>query len=218
MRMLTSLSSKINTRHTALLVIDIQNDFLHPKGFIPKQTKGWQPVDTMVDRLIQFIENARRYQIPIIYTANSFNSVTNSPVIMERWRRIWPGIKINLCLEGTWGADLYRLSPHPGETIVYKHRYSAFLHTDLDMLLRNLGVKTVIVTGYTTNACVETTARDAYMRDYYVVIAGDCCACQDAGLHEATLKGIEKSYGLVTTSRAILDLWSGMSKVKSPVK
>lgn len=206
-KLLTSIEEKVHPEHTALLVIDIQNDFLHPEGFMARHTPDWKPVDDMVQRLEYLIKGAREHGLFIIFVRNWFSNITISPVIKERWRRIWPGIDVRMCWENEWGAEFYRIKPLPDEPVIIKHRYSAFLNTDLDMVLRNRGMKTLVVTGYTTNACVETTARDAYMHDYYVIVAGDCCACQNPVLHEATLKNIEAGYGIVTSSENLLAIW-----------
>lgn len=206
--MFKSIEDKVNPKHTALLVVDIQNDFLHPDGFMAKHTPGWKPVDDMVGRLERVIAGAREHDVFTIYARNWFSDITLSPVIRERWQRIWPGLDVRMCWENEWGAGFYRVKPLPGEPVIIKHRYSAFLNTDLDMVLHNRGIRTLVVTGYTTNACVETTARDAYMHDYYVVVAGDCCACQNPDLHQATLKSIETGYGIVVTSEKLIEIWN----------
>ncbi|MEW6143316.1 MAG: isochorismatase family cysteine hydrolase [Chloroflexota bacterium] len=206
--LLTSIEDKARLEHTALIVVDIQNDFLHPEGFMAKHTPAWKPVDNMVERLECLIAGAREYGVFILFARNWFSNLTLSPVIRERWQRIWPGLDVRMCWENDWGADFYRVKPLPSEPVIIKHRYSAFLNTDLDMVLHNHSIKTLVITGYTTNACVETTARDAYMHDYYVVVAGDCCACQNPVLHEATLRSIETGYGVVTSSDKLLAIWS----------
>lgn len=206
--MLKSIEDKVDPKHTALLVVDIQNDFLHQEGFMAKHTPAWKPVDDMVERLERLIVGARRHGVLVIFARNWFSNFTVSPVIKERWQRIWPKIDVKMCWKNEWGADFYRVRPLPDEPIVVKHRYSAFLNTDLDLVLHNRSIRTLVVTGYTTNACVETTARDAYMHDYYVVVVSDCCACQNPALHEATLKSIETSYGIIVTANKLLAIWS----------
>jgi ureidoacrylate peracid hydrolase len=205
--LLKSLEDKVNPKHTSLLVVDVQNDFLHPEGFMAKHTPAWRPVDDMVSRLERLVAGAREYGAFVVFARNWFSDLTLSPVIRERWQRIWPGLEVRICWENQWGADFYRVRPLPGEPIIVKHRYSAFLNTDLDMILHNRGIKTLVITGYTTNACVETTARDAYMHDYYVVVVSDCCACQNPALHEATLKSIEAGYGVIATANRLMAIW-----------
>jgi len=91
--------------------------------------------------------------------------------------------------------------------IVSKHRYGAFEGTDLDLVLRSRGIRTVIMTGVATNVCVETTARQAFLKDYYVVFASDCSATFSQAAHDATLHNIDQFFGEVVTSEQIMACW-----------
>ena len=88
-----------------------------------------------------------------------------------------------------------------------KHRYGAFESTDLDLVLRSQGIRTVIMTGVATNVCVETTARQAFLRDYYVVFTNDCTATYDQAMHEATLRNIDAFFGQVVGAEEIANCW-----------
>jgi ureidoacrylate peracid hydrolase len=91
--------------------------------------------------------------------------------------------------------------------VVVKHRYSAFTGTELDPLLRAQGVENLIFTGITSNVCVESTARDAYMYDYHVVVVSDLTATYAQAPHDATLENIRRAFGRVVTSGEIVDVW-----------
>ena len=95
----------------------------------------------------------------------------------------------------------------PGDVVVAKHRYSAFHNTDLDLVLRSHGIRTVALTGVLANVCVKTTAREAFVRDYYTVVVGDCCAAYSQAEHEAALKIIDRFFGEITQLDAICSLW-----------
>ena len=82
--------------------------------------------------------------------------------------------RAEICATGTWGAEYYRVQPTNDDCEVVKHRYSAFVGTTLEVILRSLARQTVVVTGVTTNVCVESTVRDAYMRDYRPLLVEDC--------------------------------------------
>jgi len=112
------------------------------------------------------------------------------------------------CLKNTWGAELYGIDARPGEEIVVKHRYSGFKGTNLDLLLRSAGVQTVILTGVATNACVESTGRDVYMHDYYLVFVSDGTATTSPAAHDATLANIDQFFGQVATIDAIVAAWA----------
>ena len=112
------------------------------------------------------------------------------------------------CLKGTWGAELYGIDARPGEEIIIKHRYSGFKGTNLDLILRSAGLQTVILTGVATNACVESTGRDVYMHDYYLVFVSDGAATTTAAAHQATLANIDQFFGQVATSDEIEAAWA----------
>ena len=88
-----------------------------------------------------------------------------------------------------------------------KHRYGAFESTDLDLVLRSQGIRTLIMTGVATNVCVETTARQAFLRDYYVVFTSDCTATYDQADHEATLRNIDAYFGEVVAAAQVQACW-----------
>jgi ureidoacrylate peracid hydrolase len=118
---------------------------------------------------------------------------------------------LNTCREGSWGAEFYEgISPLPSERVVIKHRYSAFINTDLNTVLKARGIQSVLVCGVASNVCVETTARDGYMYDYYVTMIDDCSAAYDARLHMGTLENIRRHFGLVASSHQIIETWSGL--------
>jgi ureidoacrylate peracid hydrolase len=111
--------------------------------------------------------------------------------------------------KGEPSFDLYpeMVQPAPGEFRVVKHKYDAFWETDLDAILRNSGVDTVIVAGTATNICCESTARSAFFRDYQVVFVSDCTASFDQGMHDAALKTIDVFFGRVmTTDEALVEM------------
>ena len=106
-----------------------------------------------------------------------------------------------------WNGDFYEIKPLPEEAIVTKHRYGAFESSDLDLVLRSQGIRTVIMTGVATNVCVETTARQAFLRDYYVVFAHDCTATYSQADHDATLRNIDMFFGEVVDAEALQACW-----------
>ena len=112
-----------------------------------------------------------------------------------------------VCEPGKWDQDFYEVRPLPDEVIVTKHRYGAFENTDLDLVLRSNRIKSVIITGVATNVCCETTARQAFMKDYYVLFTSDCCATYSQAQHDATPFNIDQFFGQVVTSDEIMACW-----------
>lgn len=199
--MLVTLPEKVDPRHAALLVIDMQNDFCHSEGAGARNGSDVGPVQAIVPTLNGLIDEARAAGMTVIFIRAVHNQWTDSEVRLERRRaRAVPN-----CVEGTWGAEWYGVAPLDGECIVTKHRFSAFIGTDLDLILRAQGIRSLVVTGTATNVCVESTARDGFMMDYYIVLVEDCCATGNTELHQATLKNISRGFGVVTTAREVAE-------------
>ena len=99
------------------------------------------------------------------------------------------------------------MAPRAGDAVVTKHRFGAFTGTDLDVILRSQGIKTVVMTGIATNICVESTAREAFMRDYFVVLADDACAAYSRAQHDTTLANIDIAFGVVHKTEELIEHW-----------
>ena len=196
--------------HSAVLVIDVQNDYCHEDGVLARKGKNITLLQQVAPRVLSLLEKARRLEIPIIHIHNEHSSWTESP----SWqKRHLPSPDSNTpCQAGSWGAEFYKVIPESGEYSITKHRYSAFINTDLDLVLRSTGVKTIILTGVETNVCVESTARDGFMKDYYVVLVEDCVAAKGTVEHEATLFNIRNYFGVVTSSQTLIQAWQDMKK------
>jgi ureidoacrylate peracid hydrolase len=143
---------------------------------------------------------------------SSANNIYMSDVWLEQSARKRKGgyTSIPVCADGSWEGDWYgEVRPEPGDIIVTKHRYAAFHNTDLDLILRSNGIRTVIITGVVTNVCVETTAREAFVRDYYVVVVEDGTAAYLPEDHVATLRNIDRFFGEVAPMKTLTGIWSG---------
>lgn len=168
---------ELDPRTSALLVIDLQNAFVHERG-----TLGISGVDTnrlgaIVPTLANLIPRCQQAGIPVIWTVQEHFAVDAS-----RARKKLAGHtarrKQVSALAGTWDEEivdeLKPLSAFNPSYVVRKHRFGAFYQTRLEQMLDMLGTRTLFITGTTTNACVETTIREAYLRDYDVVALDDC--------------------------------------------
>jgi ureidoacrylate peracid hydrolase len=212
-RALRTLEKKVDPLHTALIVVDVQNDFCAKGGMLDKEGHDLRMIQTMVPRLINFIHKARQVGLTIIYIQAIYNTRSNwylSDVYLEQAERTKKGayIKYNVCEPDSWGADFYQgINPLPGEIVVNKYRPSAFADTNLDLILRSRGIRTLIMTGVVTNVCVETTARDGFMKDYYIVFLKDCTSSSSEELHQSTLKNIALFFGEVVDSSDVFRCW-----------
>ena len=210
------LASRLDTSRTAVIVIDVQNDFCSPGGYMHQESHPLDMVQEMLPNLKAFLAGAKEAGVPRIFFQANYATDYNwylSPVWLERARRSNPKgghIDYAVCEEGAWGFEIvdgFQPSGMKDEIVIKKHRYSGFVGTELDLVLRSRGIKTVVMTGVATNVCVESTARDAFMRDYHVVLLSDCSATYSDAEQEATLANIRQYFGEVTTSADVLGVW-----------
>jgi ureidoacrylate peracid hydrolase len=181
---------------SALIVVDMQNDFCHKEGGGSLNggdvTRHYEIVPN-IQLVIDAMHAAAR---PVIFIKTTHDETTNSAVWTARRR----ARKHEICVTGTWGAEYFGVAPVDGDVEVIKHRYSAFIGTDLDLKLRAMGIEALLFTGVSTNVCVESTMRDGYMLDYYSLLITDGCAAGTAEAHEGTLKNMGRSFGWLTDS------------------
>jgi nicotinamidase-related amidase len=173
----------------ALIVIDMINDFV--TGIF--KSKRAVKIIPNIKALLEF---ARKQKIPVVYATDAH--LPNLDPEFDVW-----GIH---AVAGSWGAEIVdELKPHKGDFRVYKRKYSAFQGTDLDQLLRELKVDTVILTGVVTDICIQHTAADAFFKGYKIIMPKDCVEAVDAPTQEAAMKFITKAYGpLITTSNELI--------------
>jgi ureidoacrylate peracid hydrolase len=167
----------LDLKTSALLVIDMQNAFVHEKG-----TLGISGVDTkrlaaIVPSLKRLIEKAQAAEMPVIWTVQE-HFAADARRARKRLAAHTARRKQISALKGSWDAAIVdELKAYAGvdpSFVITKHRFGAFYETRLDMLLSMLGTQALFVTGTTTNACVETSIREAYLRDFDVVAVTDC--------------------------------------------
>ena len=202
--MLTKLEEKVDPAHAALVVIDMQNDFCHEDGAKAHDGAAVSLVQAIVPALQALVDGAHEAGEPVLFTQAVHNKWTDSDVRLERHMEATPN-----CIEGTWGADFYGIIPGERDLVVPKSRYSAFVGTNFDLVLRAQGIKSLILTGTATSNCVESTARDGWFHDYYIVVADDCCAQANLQRHEASLRSMDGPIAVLSNSTEILEAWSG---------
>lgn len=189
---ITRTFPEISRDNTALVIVDMQKDFLDEWGacFVPG---GRSVVPALSATLAAF----RAADLPVIHVITEWQKdgadmsrFTTSEILMQRGLRV-----------GEAGTDpIDELTPLPDEYIVRKIRYSAFYGTELESLLRSLGIVYVVTTGVATNYCVRSTVHDAAFRDFLPVVLRDCTTSYTEAEHSQTLKDIETGFGLVRDS------------------
>ncbi len=198
------LEKRVDLQNTAILVIDMQNDYCHPNGALAKIVGELPRVQRMIPRLRRLIDAARQTGVRIIHIQSQQTPETSSDVWLSRTKS---GNDTYLCVPGTWGVEPCGVEPQENEIVVIKHRYSGFVGTNLEQILRALKIQNLIVTGVATNVCVESTARDGFMRDFFVVLVSDCCGSTSDDEHIATCKVIDRCFGIVANSNEIIPMW-----------
>lgn len=173
-------TARINPQQAALLAIDMQNYF----------SRIAQPV---LKNILKVIQTCRQKSIPIFFTQHGHIEPAKDGGILGEW---WG----ELIVGGTedW-KFLSEMKIESKDEIIAKKRYSAFFETDLDKILRSRGIQDLIISGVMTNLCCETTARDAFMRDYRVFFLMDGTATGRSELHLATLKNLGFGFAYLLT-------------------
>ena len=189
----------IDRHHTALLAMDFENDIVHEDGAFKDFGFAQMVKDNdVLSKPAQLLTAARNVSLPVIYVSVKFR-----PGYPERPANagLWEGLHgANALIEGTWGASIHSaVTPQEGEPVVTKRGVSAFMASDLEPILKNKRIGTVILTGVATNFVVEGTAREACDRGYHVVVVGDCCTSVSQEAHDAALTIVMPFLATVTT-------------------
>lgn len=199
----------VDPNTTAIIVIDVQNDFCHPQGAFGGVGHDNSIMPDLAAALHKLLAEARRREVLTIFVRATYDrEVTSRPLARHR-RRL--GLMESLCLEGSWGADWYGgIEPNgaPNEVVLTKHRFDAFQGTPLDLYLRSNGIRTVIVTGVVTSGCVESTVRDAFFLDYCVVVPSDGVAESQTERHDIALEVMQRSFASVSNIDQIVSAWA----------
>jgi nicotinamidase-related amidase len=188
---LTTLRELVLPRHTALIIVDAQNDFCSPGGCFEKMPQAdMKLMKPFIESTKSLLSEARQAKVMVFFTkaTNYPGGVYKSaPDLARKTEYLNPNSPL-ICAYGGWGDRIIdELSPQPGEIIIDKHRHNSFMGTELDLVLRSNGIKTVIVTGVSTERCVLATVTGAIAHDYYVVVPRDCVASQYIDMHHASL-------------------------------
>ena len=208
----------LDPAQTAVLVIDMQEEFTHPEsnvrrwiaGQTGESTAALPPYDPAgpstpgdpdrdeIPRLRALIAACRRLGVLVVWVPTRLTAETDS--------RYWKTVGLRNCYEGEWVERISAgLEPLAEEPIVRKMRHSGFFETDLEAVLRARGITTVAVTGRATSGCVEATCRDAMARDLGVVLVADCCG-PPGPTHEADVRKIGLFFGIPASSDEVVGL------------
>ena len=221
----------IDTARTAVIVVDMQNDFGSSGGMFDRAGVDIAPIQKVVEPISRVLESARRAGIRIIYLKMGFRPDLSDAGPADSPNRLKPsrmrygdamrapdGTDGRILIRDTWNTEIVDgLKPQPGDIILYKTRFSGFYQTGLDNILKTLNARYLVVTGCTTSVCVESTVRDAMFRDYSCLLLEDCMAEPIGNVgnnsarsnHEASLLVIQALFGWVSRSDEFIGALEG---------
>ncbi len=204
---------------TAVLVIDMQNDFGAKGGMFERAGIDISGIRAVIPNVRAALTAARSASLPIIYLKMAFkpdlsgagpvtapNLVKHAPLRVGEVVTAPNGTRSRILVRDTWNTDIIpELRPKPEDAIIYKSRFSGFYRTELDDLLKRRGIEALIVTGCTTSVCVDSTVRDAMFRDYRCIVLEDCTAEPIAANaprsnHDASLLTMQILFGWISDS------------------
>jgi nicotinamidase-related amidase len=189
---------KLRKARACLLVIDMQNEFLAEDGAV-----FFHYAEAIVPNVKRLLGAFRAVSRPVVFTRHVHEDPAVDGGMTAEW---WPEIKLGKSLiKGTKGVEIFpALKPRKHEKVIWKHRYSAFYNTDLEIVLRGMGVTDLVITGVLTNCCCESTARDAFLRDFRVFFLADATAAPEPDFHVASLKNLAYAFAYVTTTDNVM--------------
>jgi len=206
---------EIDLKRTAVLVIDMQNAFVSKGGMFDLWGFDTSAIPHVIEPIKKIINAARAKQIKVIYLAHvlspdvrevgPFSAFWHNKVLTSY--RETPQMRDSLLLRGTWGAEIIdELKPREDEILIEKRRFSGFVGTDLDMMLRTYDIRYLVFTGVATNICVESTLRDACHLEYLALLVADAAAASPPSRQEATIGNVQQVFGWVTNTDNLLQV------------
>ena len=199
---LDRLRAKLNPESTALIIIDMQKDFCCEGGVFHKRGFDTRSAQKLAKRLNSFLKETRKALKHIIHLQMIKKPEFTSPMVDDLYRRI----KMDRSYDPAF-AEPYEVIPQTGDIVIPKHKYSGFVSTYLDPFLRSKRINTLIITGLATNVYVESTARDGFMREYYIVIPSDLTEGTSTEAKKWSLSNLDMFFGEVVSSNEIIRCW-----------
>lgn len=207
-----TLQEKLDPRHCALLIVDVQNDFCHPDGYYASVPEYSQTELGMVNRMREplrsLLDAARAADCLRVIIRAIYDPVYVAPPFAEKLAS--RGALGRACMEGSWGAaswEPFGVQRGPREIEVIKHRNSAFHGTDLAVILRANGIRTAVITGVATSGCVDATVRAAMFEDFFAIVPADATADYVEERYRVHLAKLDSGFATVTGSNDVLRAW-----------
>jgi ureidoacrylate peracid hydrolase len=199
------LKDQVAVTHAALVIVDMQNDFVHDDGVFVEQwgkTNRW--IKPIIPHCRKLLTAAREADVTRIHLRIT-NDLARNPA---SWHNFWG--PPSCVIEGTWGAEFIdELKPADDEIIITKYNYDGFVGTELDSVLKKIGVKTLVFAGIDSDVCVRDTAAHGFALGYTPVFAHDCLAADSEIAHAGVMQSFGEHYGKVVSTDEIVAVWRG---------
>jgi nicotinamidase-related amidase len=218
---MASIDFDIDPSLAGLLVIDMQNGFASPDGTLGTAGMDISMTRGIIPKIRRLVDAARSAGVHVFWSRQ-----VHYPDDKTRGQRLIPGHlargagRSMLCARGTWDAELIdELKPYvqPEDDIIQKHRASCFYSTNFEAELRIHGIRLLIVTGTTSSFCVDSTIREAYARDFDVIVPGDAISDTEIEATRAVLRSTERFHGFVTTTDELVAKLASIAPQPTPL-
>ncbi|MBL8159254.1 cysteine hydrolase [Candidatus Saccharibacteria bacterium] len=198
-----TLKDKLNPAHTALIVVDMQNDFCAPTGLMARMGKSVSGMDNVVAGIKRLAEPCAGNGIETYYTQQVYDRTKLNDLQKEQYDL--DGKMVTCDINGE-GWHFYGFDP-PADKVYQKYTYNIFSNDRLKRDLETAGIKTLIITGVSTQICVETAIRNGFDLGYKIVVPADLVATtsSDPDTQKRTLTLVQKTYGTVSSSQEVID-------------
>lgn len=207
---------KVAPDRTAVLVVDYQHDFVSQGGALDRAGLFHPGLGEIAPTIAGVVDAGRAAGCLVAFVRCHYDrELYLSEAFLEQAARRYRGLYLDVpvCVAGTWGAEFAGgLAPVERDVVVTKHRFSAFEGTDLDLVLRTHGIRTLVVTGVVTHVCVESTVREAFFRDYSPVVLDDAVAGWQPEWHRTSLEVMDWGFAEVVPSSRLLVAWKARDR------
>ena len=200
---------ELDLNRTALIIVDMQNTFCKKGGGFDLGGRDISLIPATYGPIKAIADTARAKKIKVVYIVHRLTPDAREVGPFSRFkspaaRR--PENRDSSILEGTWGTEIIdELKPAADEMVIVKRRFSAFVGTELDMMLRTFDIRYLVFTGVATNICVESSLRDASQLQYMPIMVSDGVAASPPDRQESTLANVREIFGWVTTSEHVVE-------------
>jgi ureidoacrylate peracid hydrolase len=202
---------QLGAERTALIVVDMQNAFCHESASFTTMGADIRMCIDTIPGCRRLVDAAHDASVPVIFLQVEWRSdYTDGGIIFNE---IMGGLaQAQALVSGTWDAQIVdELAPEPRDYVIKKNRFSGFCGTQLEPLLSSLRIEHLVISGVTTNICVESTVRDAAQRDYRCFVVKDAVGDVDKDMHNAALRVMEYGFAKIVTMADVIAAWQGGS-------